>query len=184
MGIFDIFKKKNKNNKIYSMKDIEICQEKIDSIKWGENITLTCDKKNQIDYAKKCLSYFESMPKQVELRLRKYLFRYFRDYLQYIEEETEEWKNITEENIFEHIQITTLIVSSECRTNIIEFHIEGNCDWEKEHGLEITISDEKILYVGPFENYGPNSSRLQYVLEKYGYYNENADVKMNYVDKE
>ena len=185
MGLFDIFKKNKGKNKIYSMKDIEIYEEKVDSIKWGENITLSCDKKEQLDYAKKCLSYFESIPKQVEQRLCKYLFRYFRDYLQYFEEdETEEWKSITEKNILDYIQIKLLIVDSECRTDIIEFHIEGNCDWEPEHGLEITISNGKILYVGPFEDYGPNSSRLKYALENYGYYNEDADVKMNYVDKE
>jgi len=33
MGIFDIFKKNKGKNKIYSIKDIEVYEEKIDSIK-------------------------------------------------------------------------------------------------------------------------------------------------------
>lgn len=151
----------------------------------GKNIILTYDKKEQLDYAKKCLSYFESMPKEVEQRLRKYLFRYFKDYLQYAgEEEIEVWKNITKKNIFDYIQIISLIVDNECRANIIEFHIEESCDWEPEHGLEITISNGKILYVGSFVDHGPNSNSLKYELENYGYYNEDSDMNMNYVDKE
>ena len=173
------------DNDTYNIKGTLIYEENIDSNKWGKNIILKCDKKEQFDYAKKCLSYFETMPKEVESRLRKYLFRYFKDYLKYIDEEDiEEWKNITEENILEHIEITTIIVDNNCRTNIIEFHIEGSCDWEPENGLEITISNGKILYVGSYVDYGPNSSRLKYALENYGYYDENADLKMNYADKE
>ena len=49
---------------------------------------------------------------------------------------------------------------------------------------EITISDGKILYVGSFDDYPPNSSRLSYLLEHYGYYDPDADPSMNYADKE
>ena len=165
------------------MSDTNIYLEEINSIKWGNNINLICNNKDQIDYAKKCLSYFESIPNEIEIRLKKYLFRYFKECIQYLEE-TENLKSITENNIFNHIQVKSLMIENECRNDIIEFHIEGNCDWEKEHGIEITISDGKILYVGLFEDYGPNSSRLKYIQEKYGYYNEDADMIMNFADKE
>lgn len=161
-----------------------IVEGKTDSLKWGKDISLICDTKEQLSYAEKCLSYFDSMPDEVELKLIKYLFRYFKDYKQYFNQEVEESDSINEENILKHIQIGSIIVDSECRKDKIEFHIEGNCDWEPEHGLEITISDGKILYVGPFEDYGPNSSRITYALENYGYYNPEANFSMNYVDEE
>lgn len=91
---------------------------------------------------------------------------------------------IDENNVLEHIHIGSVIVEKECRTDRIEFHVEGECDWEPEHGLEITISDNRILYVGPFEDNGPNTERLQYQIKQYGYYREGDGPKMSYVDKE
>lgn len=160
-----------------------IVEGKTDSLKWGKDISLICDSKEQLSYAEKCLAYFDSIPDEVELKLIKYLLRYFMDYKNYIDEEFEEFGTINEENILKHIQIGAIIVDRECRKDRIEFHIDGSCDWEPEHGLEITISDGKILYVGPFENYAPNSSRIRYALENYGYYNPEADFNMNYVDE-
>lgn len=159
---------------------------KIDSLKWGKDISLICDTKEQFNYAEKCLSYFDSMPNEVELRLSKYLLRYFKEHEQYFdEEELKALGPINETNILNHIGIGSIIVDSNCRKDRIEFHIEGGCDWEIEHGLEITISDDKILYVGPFNDYGPNSSDLRYVLDKYGYYKPDSDgFNMNYVDEE
>ncbi len=47
--------------------------------------------------------------------------------------------------------IHSVMVDNNCRSDIVEFHVEGSCDWEPEHGFEITISDGKILYVGSFD---------------------------------
>lgn len=165
--------------------DYGIVEGKTDSLKWGNNISLMCDTKEQFPYAEKCLFYLDTMPKEMENRLIQYLLRYLKDYIcDFPEEEQEELSLINEENMIEHIHITSVIVDAECREEIIEFHIEGECDWEPEHGLEITISDGKILYVGPYNDYGPNSSRMRYALENYGYYNPNSDFNMNYADKE
>lgn len=52
---------------------------------------------------------------------------------------------------------------------IIEFHVECECDWEEEHGLEITIKDNKLVYVGSFDGMPPYyEERLAYV----GYYDK------------
>ena len=155
------------------------------SKRWGENFRLQCDIKNQIPYAEKCLEYLDSLPADLEKRLAKYLVRYYKDMQSCCsEEELEEMGPIDESNVLDHIHIGSVIVGNECRTDRIEFHVEGECGWEPEHGLEITISDNKILYVGPFEDNGPNTDRLQYQIEQYGYYREDSDPKMSYVDKE
>ena len=125
------------------------------------------------------------MPVEMEQRLKKYLYRYYEDVASWIdEEEVEEIGPIGEETVMEHIRIGSVIVGDSCRRDRIEFHVEGSCDWEPEHGLEITISDDKILYVGPYEDYDPNTQRLSYALEHYGYYDPDADPIMNYADKE
>lgn len=37
----------------------------------------------------------------------------------------------------------------------IGFQLGGNCDWEQEHGIEIIIWDDNILYLGAFEDNSP-----------------------------
>lgn len=155
---------------------------KTDSKKWGDNITLIFDNKDQFDYVKKCLSFFENMPDEMESRLNKYLLRYYKEMRQELGNSIKD--TIDEENILKNIHIISIIVDKKCRQDIVEFHVEGTCDWEPEHELEITISDGKILYVGAFEDYAPNSSRLEYALETYGYYNPEKTLNMNYADKE
>lgn len=155
---------------------------KTDSKKWGDNITLIFDNKDQFDYVKKCLSFFENMPDEMESRLSKYLLRYYKEYTQDCGIEMED--EIDEENILKNIHIISIIADKKCREDVIEFQVEGTCDWEPEHELEITISDGKILYVGAFEDYAPNSKRLEYALETYGYYDPDETSNMNYADKE
>ena len=206
MGLFDMFKK-DKTPKQSSHKrdaiehddlqtdmgiirditeyDFGMVTGKVISRQWGDDFKLVCDNKNQFPYAQKCLAYLDSMPVEMEQRLKKYLYRYYEDVASWIdEEEVEEIGPIGEETVMEHIRIGSVIVGDSCRQDRIEFHVEGSCDWEPEHGLEITISDGKILYVGPYEDYDPNTQRLSYALEHYGYYDSDADPIMNYADKE
>ena len=72
---------------------------KIDSLKWGKDILLICDIKEQFPYAEKCLEYLDFMSEELELRLKKYLFRYFKDYEQDMCEVVEGLDKINEENI-------------------------------------------------------------------------------------
>ena len=157
---------------------------KVKSKQWGDNFKLVCDKKEQFLYAQKCLLYLDSMSSDMEGRLMTYLWRYYKDYEDFYKEDYGESAFLFENEILEHIRIGSVIVGDSCRQDRIEFHVEGSCDWEPEHGLEITISDGKILYVGPYEDYDPNTERLSYALEHYGYYDPDADPIMNYADKE
>ena len=206
MGLFDIFKKNKPQNQNSQQSnftelgdiqtDIGIVRDvieydfgmvsgKVISKQWCDEFKLVCDKTEQFPYAQKCLDYLESMSPEMEQRLRKYLYRYYEDTASWIdEEEIEAIGPIDEDTVMEHIQIGSVIVGDSCRQDRIEFHVEGSCDWEPEHGLEVTISDNKILYVGPYEDYDPNTKRLAYALEHYGYYDPDADPIMNYADKE
>jgi len=37
----------------------------------------------------------------------------------------------------------------------IGFQLSGNCDWEEEHGIEIVILDDKLVYLGEFSGVSP-----------------------------
>lgn len=173
--------------KITSIKryDSGLIKAQTSSLRWGDDFSLLCIKEEQIPYAKKCLAFLDAMQEDMEARLRKYLFRYYGWFEQFLDDNDKaRIGTITEESILSNISIHSVIVDDNCREDIVEFHVEGRCDWEPEHGLEITISDGKILYVGSFDDYPPNSSRLSYLLEHYGYYDPDADPSMNYADKE
>ena len=38
---------------------------------------------------------------------------------------------------------------------LIAYSIECGCEWEAEHGVEIIIKDNEILFVGEFAGLGP-----------------------------
>lgn len=156
-----------------------------DSKRWGE-MTLCADTRDKLDHAERCLEYLDALPADVEGRFRKYLVRFYKAYVEELgEEEFEDLGDITEENVLQHINLNTIVVDDNTRTDRVEFHVGGGCDWEPEHGLELTISDGKILYVGTYEDYAPNSSRLKYAIEHYGFYDPDDDcLQMNYADKE
>lgn len=154
------------------------------SSKWGEPFHLMCTAEDQLPYAEKCRDYLDDLPAEMEKRLALYLNRYYTDCEQDYDEEHAESETVNEDNIFSHIRISSVIVDEACRTDRIEFHVDGECDWEPEHGLEITISNGKILYVGPFENYGPNSAGLKYALEHWGWFSPDVFPIMNYADEE
>ena len=44
-----------------------------------------------------------------------------------------------------------LVVETPKEPEKIAFGVELRCDWEPEHGMEWTINDGKVLYVGDYE---------------------------------
>lgn len=190
MHLKDIFKNLTNKPYSYSIKDIKesssgLITATTTSKRWGDDFKLMCKSKEQIPYAQKCLEYLDNIPYGLEQRFCKYLVRYYKDFEQFLDDEQKaEIGPVNESTVLNYIRIKSVIVDDNCRQDRIEFHTEGGCKWEPEHGLEVTISDGKILYVGGFEDYGPNSSRLEHILEKYGYYDPNVDMNMNYADKD
>lgn len=137
---------------------------------------------DDLDYAQKCADYLCNMPQEILLRLCKYIIRYCEDNRKCLEfEDILIPENITGTKILEYIVPNVLIVEKPDDSSVIGFHVECSCDWESEHGLEFTIKDEKILYVGPFDEMPAwNKGRLDYV----GFYNSDNTVVMNYADNE
>ena len=86
MGIKDItsglFKKEYKVVEIKE-NDYGRLRGKTKSLRWGEDFGIVCNNKEQIPYVKKCLAYLDAMPSDMEARLRKYLFRYYKWYEHY-----------------------------------------------------------------------------------------------------
>ena len=50
---------------------------------------------------------------------------------------------------------TTFIVEEPEDKNKIGYQLECCCDWEIEHGMEIDILDDKVVYLSSFNGYSP-----------------------------
>jgi len=134
------------------------------------------------EYAEKCAEFIADIGDDILERIGKYAYRYCNEFLSDTDSDyAREFSDITEENILEHCWPSGVVIENECRRDRIEFHMEWGCDWEEEHGMEVTISDGKILYVGPFENYSPWDEKN---LKWAGFFDENSDFNYNYADKE
>lgn len=145
-------------------------------------LSVSVNKEEDLEYAQKCADYLCNMPEDTLLRLCNYIIRYCEDSREYFEfEDVSIPENICGTQILAYVTPSVLIVEKPDDPTVIGFHVECGCDWELEHGLEFTIRDEKILYVGPFDDMSAwNKGRLEYV----GFYNSGSDVRMNYADKE
>lgn len=136
------------------------------------------------EYVEKCADYLQHLPENIVERLCRYTQRYCEEFRKFFEEVGDECpvpRGIEAIKILKYITPTSLIVNKPDDENVIGFHVGLNCDWEEEHALEWTIKDGKVRYVGSFDDMSAwNEGSLEYV----GFYNENEDINMNYVDKE
>ena len=146
------------------------------------DIKVSIPSEQKMDYAQKCVEYFCQMSNDIVDRLCRYCIRYCEEFRAILfEEDMPVPEGVDGREILDYIEPTLFIVEEKSDESVIEFHVECECEWEMEHGLEITIKDGKILYVGSFDDMAPcNLDRIAYV----GYYNEDIDMNMNYADKE
>lgn len=149
---------------------------------WKKTVNVSISSKEKIPYAEKCADYITNLDNSIVARLARYSYRYFKEFEVNIDDEDLEMpRDTSEEEILNYIYPGVLIIEEECRDEIIEFHMECECAWEIEHGLEFTISDNKILYVGAFDDISPYN---QECLDYYGFFVPDDVMNMNYADKE
>lgn len=155
------------------------------SKKWNVNMKVCADSLERLELAEKCFNYFNELPQDVESRLKKYIFRYFSEYKKkFTEKEKSDFFDVNLDNILNYIDIYSLVIDEYTHSDVIEFHVEGSCSWEIEHGIEITISSGKILYVGPCEGYAPNSYGIKKLIDENNFFDESSSSNDNFADKE
>lgn len=111
-----------------------------------------------IQYAEKCAEALDSLPEETVNAIWKAAKKYCLYIIDLCGDEWEDWNEmsfeVTEETPAEKIKSeifpSVLIVDSP-EDDRIGYHIECNCSWEPEHGLEITILEGKLVYLGAFE---------------------------------
>ena len=114
-----------------------------------------------IEYAEKCAEALNSLPDNIIKEIFEAAKRYCLYFIDFCGEEWEEWNemgiDVTEETpaktLESEVSFTSVIVDKP-KDDRIGFCIGGSCTWDDEHGLEIAILDEKLVYLGAFEGRG------------------------------
>lgn len=122
---------------------------------FGCEIDVMIDDDVPVEYAEKCAEAMNDLPKDtVEIiceAAKKYCMWFINETGEEINDEMTVpiYDGTPAGEILNNITPSMLIVDAP-KDNSIGYHIECGCDWEIEHGLEITIKDNKVLYVGDF----------------------------------
>lgn len=105
-------------------------------------------------YADRCATAFESLSPAVLQQLYRYTHDYCIDFCEYVGETPPAIEQ--PEQILQYISPMSMEIPALPETDTAEtaepvLHLELNCDWEPEHGLEWLIRGTEILYVGSCE---------------------------------
>ncbi len=133
---------------------------KLHSNLFNKTIDVYIEKEADIEYAKKCAEHFSSLNEEMTDKICERTSA-FHQYM--LEEWDEDFVNminskvppdVTGRDILNYIETPALYVFSP-KGDGIGYIIEGLCEWEPEHGIDIIIRDDSVLYVGTPEGYTP-----------------------------
>lgn len=139
---------------------------------FDKQIDVLVDFDVDIDYAEKCVDHLNHLNNQVISDLCNGSIAYCEDYRDTFEEcEISIPVNLSEKQILQYIYPRVLIIDKPTEDKI-GYHIECDCAWEEEHGLEWTIKEDKVLYVGQYHD--------ETAWKDEGYY---QNASWNYINK-
>lgn len=105
------------------------------------------------EYVQTCVSAFNNLGDEAIDNLCAACIRYCNDFLDAIGESLEEFAN--PRDVLEKIYPSVFLVPNPENSKDAAFHMELNCDWEEEHGMEWVIRGGEVLYVGAFNDENP-----------------------------
>ena len=117
-----------------------------------KDIDLTVED-TDISFAEKCAEYLNNLPTEVVDHLCEASIKYCNNFLEAIGEPQKLFKK--PRDILPLIYPSVLIVPYPEMPDKPVIHLELNCEWEEEHGMEWIIRNNKVLYVGAFNGEDP-----------------------------
>lgn len=128
---------------------------------FDEEISVGIDDNVDIAYAEKCAEALNDLPVETVNAIWAAAKKYCLFFIDLCGDEWDEWNEmsfkVTKKTPAEKIKseiFPSCLIINEPKDGRIGFHIECGCSWEPEHGLEITILDGKLVYLGAFEGQG------------------------------
>lgn len=107
---------------------------------------------NDVDeqYAESCIEHINNLSPSLKNYLTERLYKYY----DFIRRECDDVEDISFDDILKHVYPLNISIEKP-EEPLIAYSIECGCDWEEEHGAEIIIKDNEILFVGEFVGLGP-----------------------------
>lgn len=130
---------------------------------FGKEIEVWLENTVDMDYAEKCAENFQSLKDETIDKICERISAYHEFML-------DEWDDDFVEEINQKVPVDisgreTLKYIDNPRMYIfppmgdgIGYTIEGDCEWEPEHGIEIVLLGDKVIDVGPSEGVSPWAS--------------------------
>ena len=128
-------------------------------------IGLLVDGQASASYAKSCIDYANNISTESVVRLFSISDNYRSDILT-ITGQTSPRIN-SRKSLAKLIQPKLLMVPAGINNSKRVAHFELDCDWEREHGMEWIIVENKIKYVGSFASMNPHGKFVKTDVHNY-----------------
>lgn len=139
------------------IRDIQQGSYGIEGVFWfslfDKDVSVSIDRGGTIEFAERCVALANSLSDHVVDHLCKASIRYCKEYLDAIGEPTKDFE--TPRDVLQIIYPSVLIVPAWPLDDDPVLHMELNCEWEEEHGMEWIVRKNSVLYVGPFNGHNP-----------------------------
>lgn len=106
-----------------------------------------------VEYAESCIDYLNALNEAVLASLFESCIRYCNDFLHVAGREVRVFEKPSD--ILMSIEPNSLIIDQPKNVDEPIIHLELECDWDIEHGIEVVIRKDKVLYVGCFKARDP-----------------------------
>lgn len=142
---------------------------------FSTEIDVMIDEDVNIEYAQKCAKHFNSLSSELVETICRGAKAYCLDFMELAGGDWDEELTIpvTAEtpatDMLKCFNPTVFIVKKPEDENKIGYQLECSCDWEIEHGMEIDILDDKVVYLSSFNGYSP---WLEYDENNWNYINK------------
>lgn len=127
---------------------------------FDSDISVSMESVEDADFAEECLLYINSLSEEVLTELCEASIRYCNVFLHAVGEPIINFSSPSE--VLKLIYPSVLIVPKRHQIYSRVIHIEFNCDWEEEHGMEWLVRDDEVLYVGAFHGQQEWRERSEY----------------------
>jgi hypothetical protein len=105
------------------------------------------------EYAHACAVYLNSVNDEVVDQLCQASIRYCNDFLEAIGEVPRQFNQ--PRDVLALIYPSSLSIPNPDGRDEAVVHLELNCEWEEEHGMEWVVRGNKVLYVGAYNGENP-----------------------------
>lgn len=126
---------------------------------FGKFVRFSSDDADGIDYVEQCAAYVNNLDERLIQALCEASIRYCNDFLDVTGQEP--MKFDTPRDVLRRVSPNMLIIPDEEIPGTPVFHMELNCEWEIEHGMEWIVRDSRVLYVGAFNGGDPWDEYLE-----------------------